>query len=493
MNKTVVIGAGFGGLALAIRLQAAGIPTLLLEQRDKPGGRAYVYEDQGFTFDAGPTVITDPTAIEELFTLAGKRMADYVDLLPVTPFYRLCWESGQVFDYDNDQARLEEQIRRFNPRDVKGYRRFLAYSQAVFKEGYLKLGTVPFLSFRDMVRAGPQLARLQAWRSVYSMVSSFIEDERLREAFSFHSLLVGGNPFATSSIYTLIHALEREWGVWFARGGTGALVQGLVRLFEDLGGTLELNAEVTRLEARGNEIGAVQLADGRRIEVAAVASNADVVHTYEKLLGHHPVGASRAASLKRKRMSNSLFVLYFGLNHHHSQLAHHTVCFGPRYKALIDDIFNRDTLSEDFSLYLHAPCVTDPSLAPPGCGSYYVLAPVPHLGTADLDWDVEGPRLRDRIFAYLEQHYMPGLRDQLVTQRMFTPFDFRDQLGAHHGSAFSVEPILRQSAWFRPHNRDSRIPNLYLVGAGTHPGAGIPGVIGSAKATAGLMLEALAR
>nr|WP_318380774.1 phytoene desaturase [uncultured Enterobacter sp.] len=493
MNKTVVIGAGFGGLALAIRLQAAGIPTLLLEQRDKPGGRAYVYEDQGFTFDAGPTVITDPTAIEELFTLAGKRMADYVDLLPVTPFYRLCWESGQVFDYDNDQARLEEQIRRFNPRDVEGYRRFLAYSQAVFKEGYLKLGTVPFLSFRDMVRAGPQLARLQAWRSVYSMVSSFIEDERLREAFSFHSLLVGGNPFATSSIYTLIHALEREWGVWFARGGTGALVQGLVRLFEDLGGTLELNAEVTRLEARGNEIGAVQLADGRRIEVAAVASNADVVHTYEKLLGHHPVGASRAASLKRKRMSNSLFVLYFGLNHHHSQLAHHTVCFGPRYKALIDDIFNRDTLSEDFSLYLHAPCVTDPSLAPPGCGSYYVLAPVPHLGTADLDWDVEGPRLRDRIFAYLEQHYMPGLRDQLVTQRMFTPFDFRDQLGAHHGSAFSVEPILRQSAWFRPHNRDSRIPNLYLVGAGTHPGAGIPGVIGSAKATAGLMLEALAR
>ncbi len=493
MNKTVVIGAGFGGLALAIRLQAAGIPTLLLEQRDKPGGRAYVYEDQGFTFDAGPTVITDPTAIEELFTLAGKRMADYVDLLPVTPFYRLCWESGQVFDYDNDQARLEEQIRRFNPRDVEGYRRFLAYSQAVFKEGYLKLGTVPFLSFRDMVRAGPQLARLQAWRSVYSMVSSFIEDECLREAFSFHSLLVGGNPFATSSIYTLIHALEREWGVWFARGGTGALVQGLVRLFEDLGGTLELNAEVTRLEARGNEIGAVQLADGRRIEVAAVASNADVVHTYEKLLGHHPVGASRAASLKRKRMSNSLFVLYFGLNHHHSQLAHHTVCFGPRYKALIDDIFNRDTLSEDFSLYLHAPCVTDPSLAPPGCGSYYVLAPVPHLGTADLDWDVEGPRLRDRIFAYLEQHYMPGLRDQLVTQRMFTPFDFRDQLGAHHGSAFSVEPILRQSAWFRPHNRDSRIPNLYLVGAGTHPGAGIPGVIGSAKATAGLMLEALAR
>ncbi len=491
MSKTIVIGAGFGGLALAIRLQAAGVQTLLLEQRDKPGGRAYVYQDQGFTFDAGPTVITDPSAIEELFTLAGRRMADYVELLPVTPFYRLCWETGEVFDYDNAQARLEAQIARFNPRDVEGYRRFLAYSQAVFKEGYLKLGTVPFLSFRDMLRAGPQLARLQAWRSVYGMVATFIENEQLRQAFSFHSLLVGGNPFATSSIYTLIHALEREWGVWFARGGTGALVQGLVRLFEDLGGELVLNAQVANMEVESTRISAVQLQDGQRIAAAAVASNADVVHTYETLLGHHPRGASQAASLKRRRMSNSLFVLYFGLNHHHSQLAHHTVCFGPRYKALIEEIFHSNTLSEDFSLYLHAPCVTDPSLAPPGCGSYYVLAPVPHLGIANLDWAVEGPRLRERIFAYLEQHYMPGLRQQLVTHRMFTPFDFRDQLGAHHGSAFSLEPILRQSAWFRPHNRDSHIPNLYLVGAGTHPGAGIPGVIGSAKATAGLMLEAL--
>jgi len=492
MKKTAVIGAGFGGLALAIRLQAAGIPTLLLEQRDKPGGRAYVYQDHGFTFDAGPTVITDPSAIEELFTLADKQMKEYVDLLPVAPFYRLCWENGNIFNYDNDQAQLEQQIAQFNPRDVEGYRQFLDYSRAVFKEGYLKLGTVPFLSFRDMIRAAPQLARLQAWRSVYSKVASYIEDEHLRQAFSFHSLLVGGNPYATSSIYTLIHALEREWGVWFPRGGTGALVNGMVKLFEDLGGEVALNAKVSRLETEGENVKAVHLQDGRVFPTRAVASNADVVHTYNDLLSEHAGSTAQARSLKGKRMSNSLFVLYFGLNHHHDQLAHHTVCFGPRYRELIDEIFNHDGLAEDFSLYLHAPCVTDPSLAPAGCGSYYVLAPVPHLGTANLDWSVEGPRLRDRIFDYLEQHYMPGLRSQLVTHRMFTPFDFRDELNAYQGSAFSVEPILSQSAWFRPHNRDKHLHNLYLVGAGTHPGAGIPGVIGSAKATAGLMLEDLA-
>jgi len=492
MKRTYVIGAGFGGLALAIRLQAAGIPTTLLEQRDKPGGRAYVWQDEGFTFDAGPTVITDPSAIEALFTLAGKKLSDYVELMPVTPFYRLCWEDGKVLDYDNNQTLLEQQIAAFNPQDVEGYRRFLAYSQAVFKEGYLKLGTVPFLNFRDMLRAGPQLGRLQAWRSVYDMVAKFIQDDHLRQAFSFHSLLVGGNPFATSSIYTLIHALEREWGVWFPRGGTGALVDGMARLFRDLGGELLLNAEVSQLETQGNRISGVQLKDGRRFDASAVASNADVVHTYDRLLQHHAVARKRAATLKRKRMSNSLFVLYFGLNQPHAQLAHHTVCFGPRYRELISEIFNSSQLADDFSLYLHAPCTTDPSLAPAGCGSFYVLAPVPHLGTAAIDWQQEGPRFRDRIFAYLEEHYMPGLRDQIVTQRMFTPEDFRDTLHAHQGSAFSLEPILTQSAWFRPHNRDADISNLYLVGAGTHPGAGVPGVIGSAKATAQLMVEDLA-
>jgi len=489
---TVVTGAGFGGLALAIRLQAAGRPTVLLEARDKPGGRAYVYEDQGFVFDAGPTVITDPTAIEELFTLAGRRMADYVELLPVTPFYRLCWEDGSRFDYANDQAALERQIHAFNPADVEGYRRFLSYSRAVFEEGYLKLGSVPFLSFRDMLRAGPSLARLQAWRSVYGMVSKFIKDERLRQAFSFHALLVGGNPFAASSIYTLIHALEREWGVWFPRGGTGALVQGLVRLYQDLGGRLELNAKVSAIDTHNGRVSGVRLADGRSIPAVALASNADVVNTYKELLAGHPRGQRHGKVLAGKRASNSLFVLYFGLDRLPPEQAHHTVCFGRRYQGLIQDIFHGKHLADDFSLYLHAPCVTDPSLAPPGCSAHYVLAPVPHLGNAPLDWREEGPKLQERIFDYLEARYLPGLRSQLVTSRIFTPEDFRDQLGAHLGSAFSLEPLLRQSAWFRPHNRDDEIANLYLVGAGTHPGAGVPGVIGSAKATARLMLEDLA-
>ncbi|RMO84453.1 Phytoene desaturase [Pseudomonas syringae pv. philadelphi] len=490
-KSAVVIGAGFGGLALAIRLQAAGIQTTLLEKRDKPGGRAYVYHDQGFTFDAGPTVITDPTAIEELFTVAGKSIGEYVELLPVAPFYRLCWEDGTQFDYANDQAALDRQIGQLNPKDVAGYQRFLAYSKAVFEEGYLKLGAVPFLSFRDMVQAGPQLARLEAWRSVYSKVAGFIENEKLRQAFSFHSLLVGGNPFATSSIYTLIHALERKWGVWFPKGGTSALVQAMIKLFEDIGGKVELNAEVVSIDVSAGRATGVHLGDGRQLQADCVASNADVIHTYTNLLGHHPRGVKEGRRLQGKRFSNSLFVIHFGLKRPQPQLQHHTVCFGPRYRELIQEIFKGATLAEDFSLYLHAPCITDPSLAPPGCSSHYVLSPVPHLGNAPIDWEVEGPRYRDRIFEYLEKHYMPGLREDLVTCRIFTPNDFRDELNAHLGSAFSLEPILQQSAWFRPHNRDAQLNNVYLVGAGTHPGAGVPGVIGSAKATAGLMIEDL--
>lgn len=487
-RRAAVIGSGFGGLSLAIRLQAAGIATTVFEQRDKPGGRAYVYEDAGFTFDGGPTVITDPTCLEEVFAAAGRRLSDYVELIPVSPFYRLLWTDGRQFDYVNDQAALDAQIATFDPADVEGYRRFLAYSQAVFEEGYLKLGAVPFLHFSDMMKAGPNLVKLEAWRSVYAMVARFIRDPHLREAFSFHSLLVGGNPFSTSSIYALIHALERKWGVFFPRGGTGALVQGMVRLFTELGGTIRLSTPVDEITVKGAKATGVRLKSGETLPFDLVASNADVVYTYSRLLRGSARGRSYGAQLARKRHSMSLFVTYFGARRTWDHLQHHTVLFGPRYRGLVNEIFKGPRLPEDFSLYLHAPTVTDPSLAPEGCTAFYVLSPVPHLGKADIDWEVEGPRYRDRILAHLEQRLLPGLRESLVTTRILTPFGFRDELSAHLGSAFSVEPILTQSAWFRPHNRDAKITNLYFTGAGTHPGAGVPGVVGSAKATAGLML-----
>lgn len=487
-KSAIVVGAGFGGLALAIRLQGAGIRTTVVEKRAKPGGRAYVYEDDGFTFDAGPTVITDPDSLRELWCLAGCDMDDYVTLLPVEPFYQLCWEDGYRFDYVNDQAALDRQIGAKSPADVAGYARFLRYSEALYAEGYQKLGAVPFLNFWSMIRAAPQLVRLQSYRSVYSKVANFIEDEQLRQAFSFHSLLVGGNPFDTSSIYALIHALERKGGVWFAKGGTGALVRGMVRLFEDLGGTVALNAPVDEIVIASDRAEAVVF-NGSRQPADMIASNADLVHTYKDLLRGNRWGQRQARSLERKRFSMSLFVIYFGLRGARPELRHHMVLFGPRYRGLISQIFKGDRLADDFSLYLHCPSVTDASLAPPGHSAYYVLSPVPHLGTVDIDWAEEGPRYRDRILDYLDARYIPGLKRDLVTCRIFTPYDFRDELNAHLGSAFSVEPLLSQSAWFRPHNRDDRISNLYIVGAGTHPGAGIPGVVSSAKATAGLMLS----
>lgn len=489
--RAAVIGSGFGGLALAIRLQAAGIPTTIFEQRDKPGGRAYVYQDQGFTFDAGPTVITAPGCLEELFEVAGERMADHVDLMPVMPFYRLFWEDGTIFDYSNDLDAVTRQIRALNPPDEAGYHRFLKYAEEVFDEGYTNLAHVPFLNLWSMVRVAPQLMRLEAFRTVYDIVARHIQDEHLRQAFSFHSLLVGGNPFATSSIYTLIHVLERKWGVTFPRGGTGALVRALVALFERLGGTIHLNTGIDEIITRDGRVCGVRPTGGPEEAFTAVASNADVVHTYKRLLRQDHSAAGTTASLERSRFSMSLFLIYFGTRRRHPQLAHHNVIFGPRYRELLDDIFVKGTLADDFSLYLHAPSVTDPSLAPEGCEAFYVLAPVPHLGLSDVDWRVEGPRYADRILSYLEARYIPNLKADLVTTRIFTPLDFKDTLQAHQGSAFSLEPVLTQSAWFRVHNRDSRIGGLYFVGAGTHPGAGVPGVVNSAKATAGLMVEDL--
>jgi phytoene desaturase len=486
-----VIGSGFGGLALAVRLQAAGIATTILEKRDKPGGRAYVYEDKGYLFDGGPTIITAPPSLEEIFAAAGRSMEDFITLLPVMPFYRLYWEDGYSFDYSNDMDAIIDQIAAKNPSDVDGYRAFLDFAENVFHEGYTKLAATPFLDFLSMVRVSPQLIRLQSYRSVYSIISKFIKDDHLRQVFSFHPLLVGGNPFTSSSIYTLIHYLERNWGVFFVEGGTGALVQALVDLFTELGGEIRLEAPVERIHTANGRVTGVTAADGWHGDVDAVASNADVVHTYDALLADNSNAQRAAGRLKRKRFSMSLFVVYFGVKRRHTQIAHHDILFGPRYKSHLHDIFNGTTLADDFSLYLHAPTLTDPSVAPEGCEAFYVLSPVPHLGNAPIDWSEEGPRYRDRILEYLEQRHLPNLQADIETVRFIDPDHFKSVLNAHHGSAFSLEPILTQSAWFRVHNRDPKIGGLYFVGAGTHPGAGVPGVVNSAKATAGLMIDDL--
>ncbi len=489
--RAAVIGSGFGGLTLAVRLQAAGIDTTLIEKRDKPGGRAYVYEDEGYSFDGGPTIITAPPCLEEVFEAAGRNMSDYATLLPVMPFYRLYWEDGFTFDYSNDMEAITRQIADKNPSDVDGYLRFLRYAEDVFNEGYVKLAATPFLDFWSMIRVSPQLMRLQSFRSVYSIISSFIKDPHLRQVFSFHPLLVGGNPYTSSSIYTLIHYLERNWGVFFVKGGTGALVKALVQLFEELGGELRLSSPVETIRTSNGRITGLATADGWSANFNAVASNADVIHTYGCLLEGNSDARREADRLSKKRFSMSLFVAYFGVRKRHTHLAHHDILFGPRYKPLLDEIFNGPGLADDFSLYLHAPTLTDTSVAPEGCEAFYVLSPVPHLGNASIDWSEEGPRYRDRILAYLEKRYIPNLSSDLETVRILTPDDFKNVLNSHLGSAFSLEPILTQSAWFRVHNRDRRIGGLYFVGAGTHPGAGVPGVVNSAKATARLMIDDL--
>ena len=489
-RRVAVVGSGFGGLAVAIRLQTAGFETVLFERDEQPGGRARVFRQDGFTFDAGPTVITAPQCLEELFTDAGRSMRDYVQLVPVTPFYRLIWDDGHRFDYDGNAENMRAQIAKRRPGDVAGYLRFVRYAKQVYDKGYTELAAEPFLRFSDMVRVAPQLARLRADRSVYQTVSRFVRDEHLRQALSFHTLLVGGNPFETSSIYTLIHHLERAWGVWFPIGGTGALVQALVKLFKELGGRIEFGAPVERIELlrNGRVTHRVHTRCGPEV-FDLVVSNADLHHTYADLFRGVPSAERTRRKLVSLDWSMSLFVLYFGTNRtYRDQVSHHTVLFGPRYKALLKDIFHGDHLPDDFSLYLHAPTITDPSLAPEGCDAFYVLSPVPHLGHAPIDWKARAPEYADRILRYLEPH-LPDLRKHVVTQRAFTPADFRDELNAYQGAAFSCAPKLTQSAWFRPHNRDASIPGLYLVGAGTHPGAGVPGVVNSAKATARVILQ----
>jgi phytoene desaturase len=476
----VVIGSGFGGLAAAIRLGARGYRVTVLERLDAPGGRAYVFRQDGFTFDAGPTIITAPFLLEELWQLCGRRFADDIDLRPISPFYRIRFDDGETFEYTGDADAMRAEVARFSPGDVAGYERFMRVSEELFRVGFEELGDKPFGSFTDMLRILPDLVRMRGDRSVYGLVARHLKDERLRTVLSFHPLLIGGNPFTASAIYALICFLERRWGVHFAMGGTGAVVRGMVALLQGQGAALRCNAEVAAITVEDGAATGVRLASGETIAADIVVSNADSAYTYRRLL---PPSARRRwtdRKIERSRYSMSLFVWYFGTDRQYPDVAHHTILLGPRYRELLRDIFSRHVLAEDFSLYLHRPTATDPSLAPPGGDAFYVLSPVPHLDSGT-DWQAAAEPYRQRIQQHLEATLLPDLGRHIVTSRMMTPQDFQDRLLSMRGAAFGLEPVLTQSAWFRPHNRSEDVRNLFIVGAGTHPGAGLPGVLSSAR------------
>ncbi len=476
----VVIGSGFGGLAAAIRLGARGYRTSVLERLEAPGGRAAVFRQDGFTFDAGPTIVTAPFLLEELWALCRRRLADDVELRAISPFYRIRFDDGAVFDYTGDADAMRAEVARFCPGDVAGYDAFMQASERIYRVGFEQLGDVAFSSWTDMARLVPQLLRLGSLRSVHGMVAKYISDERLRTVLSFHPLLVGGNPFAASSIYSLICFLERRWGVHFAMGGTGALVRGMVGLIEGQGGRVRCNAGVAEILVNEGAACGVRLEDGETVRADVVVSNACSASTYKTLLPARHRRRWTDRRIARGRYSMSLFVWYFGTRRRYDDVAHHTILLGPRYRALLRDIFARHHLADDFSLYLHRPTATDPSLAPTGCDAFYVLSPVPHLDSGT-DWRATAEPYRQKIARALSESILPGLQDEVVTSLMMTPQEFQDRLLSYKGAAFGLEPLLTQSAWFRPHNESEEVEHLYLVGAGTHPGAGLPGVLSSAR------------
>ncbi|MBC7813383.1 MAG: phytoene desaturase [Burkholderiales bacterium] len=486
-KKVIIIGSGFGGLGAAARLAARGYDVEVFERRDKLGGRAYVYEVNGFKFDGGPTVITAPFMFDDLFALAGKRREDYVQFVPCNPFYRIFDHTGRSFDYNGNPEFTLKQIERINPADKDGYLRFMGTTKAIFQKGFVELADKPFLNVMDMVKVAPDLIKMQSYRSVYGYVSQFIKDEFLRQCFSFHPLLIGGNPFDAPSIYAMIHYLEREWGIHYALGGTGALVAALGKLVTELGGKFHLNTAVDEImvdeAAGGQRVTGVRLADGTIHQADHVVSNADVAFTYRNLIDKRYRRKNTDGRYQRMKYSMSLFVIYFGTKRRYltdtpHALAHHNIILGPRYKELLSEIFNKKQLAQDFSLYLHMPTRTDPTIAPEGCESFYVLSPVPHLG-ADIDWTKAAKPYRDVIMQFLEDNYLPDLQANIVAEHYIDPLHFQNDLNSYLGSAFSIQPILTQSAWFRPHNRSEDFANLYFVGAGTHPGAGLPGVLSS--------------
>jgi phytoene desaturase len=476
-----VIGSGFGGLAAAVRLGAKGYRVTVLEKLDAPGGRAYVHRRGGYVFDAGPTIVTAPFLFEELWTLCGKRFSDDITLKPLDPFYRIRFDDGSWFDYSGDVQAMRREVARFAPQDLNGYDAFFQEAEKCYRLGFEGMASISFVTFSDLIAVLPDFMRMRAWKTIYSRVASFIRDPKLRMVFSFHPLLIGGNPFSVTCAYTLINALERRHGVHWAIGGTGALIQGLVGLIIGQGNSVRCESEVAEILVRNQRAYGVRLADGQILESEIVVSNADTAWTYRYLIPAEHRRHWTDAKIERTKFSMSLFVWYFGTRQQFHDIPHHMILMGPRYRELLADIFKRKILAKDFSLYLHRPSASDPSVAPPGHDTFYVLSPVPHLQSG-VDWSVAAEPYRQAIAQSLHSTIMPGFEEHITESFITTPQDFQDRLLSFRGAAFGPEPVLTQSAWFRPHNKSEDIAGLFMVGASTHPGAGMPGVIASAKA-----------
>ena len=482
-THTLVIGAGFGGIAAALRMRARGHNVTLIERLDAIGGRAQAFEQGGFRHDAGPTVITAPFLFDELFALFGEKREDHLDFRPLDPWYRFYFHEGSEFDYRPSLEDTHAEIARFSPEDMKNYNRLIATSKDIFDIGFSELADQPFTRFGAMLKQIPQLLRLKSYMTVAQLVNSHIKHPLLRQAFSIHPLLVGGNPFDTTSIYALIHYLERKWGVYFCMGGTGKLVAELENLMRRQGIEILLNTDVREIMVSkddSNRVTGVITQDAKQISADRVICNGDPPTIYAEMLPAHKGKRKKALPDKVTRYSMGLYVLFFGTKKTYPNIAHHTIWMGKRYKELLHDIFNRKILADDFSLYVHRPTATDASFAPEGCDSFYVLCPVPNL-QGNLEWEKEGPALQKRIVAALDKTIMPGLSEHIVEDFYMTPEDFKTRYRSMHGAGFSIAPNFTQSAWFRYHNRDPHLSNLYFAAAGAHPGAGMPGVLCSAK------------
>jgi phytoene desaturase len=480
-SRVIVIGTGFGGLAAAIRLSIKGYEVTVLEKLDSPGGRAYVHRRNGYIFDAGPTIITAPFLLEELWTLCGKKMSDDIDLRLMDPFYQVRFNDGRVFNYTGDPEKMRAEVAKFSPKDLPGYEKFLKEAEKCYKLGFEDLSDVAFTRFIDLLKALPSMIRMKAWESIYQLVARYFKDPQLRQVMSFHPLLIGGNPFSVTAVYALINSLERKWGVHSVMGGTGQLIRGMAKLLDGLGVKIRYHSEVKKINIQEGQVTGVTLADGQVLYADKVVSNADSAWTYRYLVDEKYRQHWTNQKIDRGSYSMSLFVWYFGVKRQYPEIPHHMMLLGDRYESLLTDIFKKHHLAKDFSLYLHRPTATDPSLAPAGHDTFYVLSPVPHLDSG-VNWEEQMESYRQSIQEYLEKSVLPGLGEHVTESFCMTPQDFKDRLLSFKGAAFGLEPLLLQSAWFRPHNKSEDIKGLYMVGASTHPGAGIPGVLSSAKA-----------